>query len=78
VAGEIAVLDHLHPGFAVLDQSKPEGLSQGVAGAKQRCIPLAAQQIAQRVPSQLEGVFKRFDQSLLLAFIELRRLKEGL
>ena len=42
---------------------------QGVPRSQQEGLDLAAQQIAQGVPGELVGVFKRIDQPLLLTFI---------
>jgi hypothetical protein len=76
VAGDITVLKHQHPGFALLDQAQAEGFAQSVTRSQQRSIALATQQIAQGVTSQIVSIFKRLDQPLLLAFIQRRRLQE--
>lgn len=78
VRGEVAVLDHQHPSLAIAQQAKAKGFPQGVSGAQQSGIALAAQQIAQGVPTQFKAVLKGFDQALLLALIERWGIKEAI
>lgn len=78
MTGEVAVLNHQHPGLAIADQPQLKGFPQGVTGAQQIGIALAAQQIAKGVPTQFKGVFEGFDQTLLLTLVECGRLEKGL
>ena len=70
VAGQVAVLNHQHPGFTILDQAQPKGFPQGVPRTQEGGIALAEQEIAQAAPGQFKGGFERLNQSLLLAIIE--------
>ena len=78
MTGQVTILNHQHPAFAIADQSQPKGFPKRVAGTKQIAIALASQQVPQRVPGQLKRVFKSLDQTLLLPFIQRRGLKEAL
>jgi hypothetical protein len=50
VAGEVAILNHQHPGFTILDQAQPKGFSQGVSRTQEARVALAAEQVTQAVP----------------------------
>ena len=45
VTGEVTVLNHQHPAFALLNQPETKGFAQGVTGSQQRGITLTTQQI---------------------------------
>jgi hypothetical protein len=78
VISEITILNHQHPGLTVLNQAEAERLTHSVTRILQGSIALAAQQISQCVSAKIEGVLKNFDQPLLLALIERRRLQKTL
>jgi len=69
VTGEVAVLDHQHPGLTIAQQFQAKCLAQGVA---------RAEQVAQSISGQFKGGFKGFDQALLFAVVERWWLKEGI
>jgi hypothetical protein len=50
VAGQASALDHIHPGFAILDQAAPECQAKDIPAAVQVGFSLALEIILYRVP----------------------------
>ena len=72
VGGQVARLDHVHPGFAVFDQTIAKRLAGRVSGADHPLDSLGFQEILQNVPAQLVGELESLDQALLFEFGEGR------
>lgn len=68
-AGKSAAADHVHPCFAVFNQTAFEGQPKRVAAAMNLGFSLRFQVVFQCVPRQFVGIFKRLDQALFLQFI---------
>ena len=77
MAGEVAVLNHGQPTLTIADQTHPEGQPKGVARADQTGVALRQQQVAQRIPAQLETVLKGLDQALTFPLVERGGQKES-
>lgn len=77
VAGEVAVLHHAEPAFAIADQAHAKGEPERVARSDQIGVALRQQQIAQGIPAELEAILEGLDQTLALPLIQLGRLEEG-
>lgn len=68
VGGEVSGLDHLHPGFAIINQPALEGGTGRVAGADQADNALILQVVLKDIPGQFVGVFKALNGALLFQF----------
>lgn len=75
--GEVARLDHVHPGFAIVDQGVLEGFAGRILRTDQADDALPMQIVLEDVPRQLVCELEPLNQTLLFELGELSLLGQG-